>query len=344
MTEWPSVHRLENGRYQLPFSILDLVPVTAGSHAKEALNRSLDLARHAEAWGFHRYWFAEHHNSAGIASSATAVVIGHIAAGTSSIRVGSGGIMLPNHAPLIIAEQFGTLESLFPGRVDLGLGRAPGTDQPTARALRRGLTSSGQDFPALVEELRSYLDGTSGGVQAYPGRGLAIPIWLLGSSGFSAELAGRLGLPFAFASHFSPEYLLPALELYRSSFQPSSVLEKPHAMVAINVFAADTDREAEKLATSQRMSFLRLIRGGGGPLEPPVESMDHLWQSEHERVVVEGQQRFSAIGSPATIRARLREMQELTQADEWIASGMIYDHAARLHSYELLAEVLKEGI
>ncbi|WP_058300778.1 LLM class flavin-dependent oxidoreductase [Gorillibacterium timonense] len=343
MTIYPSVTKSADGRYHAPFSVLDLAPIVAGSNASDALRRSLDLAQHAEKWGYQRFWLAEHHNMAGVASSATAVVIGHIAAGTSTIRVGSGGIMLPNHAPLMVAEQFGTLESLFPGRIDLGLGRAPGSDQPAARAIRRGLTSSGQDFPALLGELRSYLDGTSIGVQAVPGRGLAIPIWLLGSSGFSAELAGRLGLPFAFASHFSPEYVLPALELYRTSFQPSLVLEKPHAMVAINVFAADTDEEARRLATSQQLQFLRLIRGGGGPLEPPVDSMDSIWPSEHERTIVEGQQRFSAIGSPSTIRAKLRELQELTQADEWIAAGQIYEHAARLHSYELLAEVVREG-
>ncbi|WP_438433819.1 LLM class flavin-dependent oxidoreductase [Gorillibacterium sp. sgz500922] len=340
---YPSVIQSADGRYHAPFSVLDLAPIVKGSNASIALARSLELARKAEELGYLRFWLAEHHNMAGVASSATAVVIGHIAAGTRTIRVGSGGIMLPNHAPLMVAEQFGTLESLFPGRIDLGLGRAPGSDQPAARAIRRGLTSSGQDFPELLAELRTYLDGTSAGVQAVPGRGLAIPIWLLGSSGFSAELAGRLGLPFAFASHFSPEYLLPALELYRSSFRPSAVLDKPHAMVAINVFAADTDEEARKLATSQQIQFLRLIRGGGGPLEPPVDTMDGLWPSEQERTLVEGQLRFAAIGSKETVRAKLREFQELTRADEWIAAGQIYDHAARLRSYELLAEVVREG-
>ncbi len=333
----------EHAAYHTPISVLDLAPVLKGGSVAETLHNSLDLARHAEAWGYKRYWLAEHHNMAGVASSATSLVIGYIAAGTTSIRVGSGGIMLPNHAPLLIAEQFGTLESLYPGRIDLGLGRAPGTDQPASRAIRRGLAASGQDFPVLLEELRSYFDGTSVGVQAVPGKGLRLPIWLLGSSGFSAELAGRLGLPFAFASHFAPDYLLPALDLYRMSFTPSEVLDKPHAMVAINVFAADTDEEADRLSTSQQIQFLRLIRGGGGPLEPPVDSMDELWPGERERAVVESQQRYSIIGSKETVRRRLRYIQELTGADEWIASGQIYDHQARLRSYELLSQVVQEG-
>lgn len=329
--------------FHTPVSVLDLAPVLKGGSVADALHNSLDLARHAEEWGFKRYWLAEHHNMAGVASSATSLVIGYIAAGTTRIRVGSGGIMLPNHAPLLIAEQFGTLESLYPGRIDLGLGRAPGTDHPASRAIRRGLTASGQDFPALLEELRSYFNGTSTGVQAVPGRDLQVPIWLLGSSGFSAELAGRLGLPFAFASHFAPDYLLPALDLYRLSFTPSEVLDKPHAMVAINVFAADTDEEARRLSTSQQIQFLRLIRGGGGPLEPPVESMEELWPGERERTVVESQQRYSVIGSKETVRSRLRHLQELTGADEWIASGQIFDHQARLRSYEILSQVVQEG-
>ena len=333
----------EHAAYHTPVSVLDLAPVLKGGSVAETLHNSLDLARHAEAWGYKRYWLAEHHNMAGVASSATSLVIGYIAAGTSSIRVGSGGIMLPNHAPLLIAEQFGTLESLYPGRIDLGLGRAPGSDQPASRAIRRGLAASGQDFPALLEELRSYFEGTSVGVQAVPGKGLQVPIWLLGSSGFSAELAGRLGLPFAFASHFAPDYLLPALDLYRMTFTPSAVLDKPHVMVAINVFAADTDEEADILSTSQQIQFLRLIRGGGGPLEPPVESMDELWPGERERTVVESQQRYSVIGNKETVRRRLRYIQELTGADEWIASGQIYDHQARLRSYDLLSQVVQEG-
>lgn len=329
--------------YHTPVSVLDLAPVLKGGSVAETLHHSLDLARHAETWGYKRYWLAEHHNMAGVASSATSLVIGYIAAGTSRIRVGSGGVMLPNHAPLLIAEQFGTLESLYPGRIDLGLGRAPGTDQPASHAIRRGLTASGQDFPALLEELRSYFDGTSVGVQAVPGQGLRVPIWLLGSSGFSAELAGRLGLPFAFASHFAPDYLLPALDLYRLSFTPSEVLDKPHTMVAINVFAADTDEEARRLSTSQQIQFLRLIRGVGGPLEPPVESMEELWPGERERAVVESQQRYSVIGSKETVRSRLRFLQEQTGADEWIVSGQIFDHQARLRSYEILSRVVQEG-
>lgn len=324
-------------------SVLDLAPVLQGGNAAETLHNSLDLARHAEGWGYKRYWLAEHHNMTGVASSATSVVIGYIAGGTSAIRVGSGGIMLPNHAPLMIAEQFGTLESLYPGRIDLGLGRAPGSDQPAARAIRRGLAATGQDFPALLGELRSYFDGTSQGVQAVPGKGLKVPLWLLGSSGFSAELAGRLGLPFAFASHFAPDYLLPALDLYRASFTPSEVLDKPYVMVAMNLFAADTDGEARRLVTSQQIQFLRLIRGGGGPLEPAVDSMDGLWLEERERAIVENMHRYSVIGSKETVRARMRHLQELTKADEWIASAQIYDHEARLRSYEILAQVVQEG-
>lgn len=345
MSDLQPVKQSGDGRFRLPFSVLDLAPITKDSHAGEALRNTLDLARHAEGWGYRRFWLAEHHNMPGIASSATPVVIGYVAAGTSSIRVGSGGIMLPNHAPLIVAEQFGTLEALYPGRIDLGLGRAPGSDQPTARAVRRGLASSGQDFPALLDELRSYFAGTgSGGVEAIPGKGLDVPLWLLGSSGFSAGLAGRLGLPFAYASHFAPDYLLPALEAYRSGFRSSAALAKPYVMAALNVFAADTDEAALRLATSQQLQFLRLLGGGGGkPLEPPVDSLDGLWPNDQVRALVESQQRFTIAGAKETVRARLREFQELTQADEWIVSSQIYDHQARLRSYEILAQVVREG-
>lgn len=323
----------------VPISILDLAPIVAGGTASDALRHSLDLARHAEGWGYRRYWLAEHHNMPGIASSATSVVIGHIAAGTSRIRVGSGGIMLPNHAPLMIAEQFGTLESLFPGRIDPGIGRAPGSDRLAARAMRRGLGSDGDDFPELLEELRAYLYGSGTlGVRAVPGEGLNIPMWLLGSSGFSAQLAGELGLPFAFASHFAPDYLLPALQIYRSSFRPSSALEKPYAMVGIGVVAADTAEEARRLATSQQQQSLSLIRGRPGKLNPPVNDMEELW-TEEEKELVLGRMAYSVVGDRDAVKARLEQIVQETGADELIATGQIFDHQARLRSYEILAEV-----
>lgn len=333
----------EKALHHIPFSILDLAPITEGSHAGESLRNSLDLAQHAEEWGFHRYWLAEHHNMPGIASSATSVAIGYIANGTKSIRVGSGGIMLPNHSPLVIAEQFGTLESLFPGRIDLGLGRAPGSDQLTSRALRRGPGSDGQDFPERLGELRNYFQPSSGSsmrVRAIPGEGLDIPIWLLGSSGFSAQLSAHLGLPFAFASHFAPDYLLPALDLYRSNFKPSGVLDKPYAMVAVNVICADSDEEAQRLATSGQQQFLNIVRGRTGQLKPPVDSMEPLWTPQ-EKAIVERTLTYSAVGSPDTVRARLESFLETTGADEMIVASTIYDHPARLHSYELLADILK---
>uniref|UniRef100_UPI000470CE83 LLM class flavin-dependent oxidoreductase n=1 Tax=Paenibacillus forsythiae TaxID=365616 RepID=UPI000470CE83 len=310
----------------------------------DALRNALDRAQYAERWGSRRYWLAEHHNMPGIASSATSVVIGHVAAGTKSIRVGSGGIMLPNHAPLMIAEQFGTLESLFPGRIDLGLGRAPGSDQPAARAIRRGLGSDGSDFPEQLAELRAYFDPGAAdsrppGVRAVPGEGLNIPIWLLGSSGFSARLAGQLGLPFAFASHFAPDYLLPALQLYRASFRPSRALDKPYAMVGLSAVAADTDAEARRLATSSQQQALSLIRGRPGKLKPPADSMDELW-SPQEQALVLGRQQYAVIGDKAAVRERMQQILEETQADEWIVTSQIYDHAARLRSYELFAEAL----
>ncbi|MDT3425416.1 luciferase family oxidoreductase group 1 [Paenibacillus forsythiae] len=328
----------------IPVSVLDLAPITEEGTAADALRNALDLAQYAERWGYRRYWLAEHHNMPGIASSATSVVIGHVAAGTKSIRVGSGGIMLPNHAPLMIAEQFGTLESLFPGRIDLGLGRAPGSDQPAARAIRRGLGSDGSDFPEQLAELRAYFDPGAAdsrppGVRAVPGEGLNIPIWLLGSSGFSARLAGQLGLPFAFASHFAPDYLLPALQLYRASFRPSRALDKPYAMVGLSAVAADTDAEARRLATSSQQQALSLIRGRPGKLKPPADSMDELW-SPQEQALVLGRQQYAVIGDKAAVRERMQQILEETQADEWIVTSQIYDHAARLRSYELFAEAL----
>lgn len=324
----------------IPFSVLDLSHVVEGAAPADALRNTLSLARRAETLGYKRFWVAEHHNMPGIASAATAVVIGYVAAGTSEIRVGAGGIMLPNHAPLVVAEQFGTLESLFPGRIDLGLGRAPGSDQATARALRRTLQTNGDDFPALLEELRFFFDQPieNQTVQAVPGGGLPIPIWLLGSSGFSARLAGILGLPFAFAGHFSPEYILPALELYRSNFQRSGALEKPYAMLAINVVAAQSDAEAEYLATSQYQSFLHLVRGKPGKLQPPVKNMDEIW-NEREKTLIESRAGGSIVGNRETVKAGLERITAATRIDELMINAMIYDHAARLRSYEIVAEV-----
>ncbi|HEY8606000.1 MAG TPA: LLM class flavin-dependent oxidoreductase [Noviherbaspirillum sp.] len=322
----------------IPLSILDLSPIQQGGTAADAFRRTLDLARHAERWGYHRYWLAEHHGMPGIASAATALVISHVAAGTSTIRVGSGGIMLSNHAPLMIAEQFGTLESLYPGRIDLGLGRAPGSNQATMRAMRRSLQGD-DEFPQQLEELRDFLRprGAQARVRAVPGEGLDIPIWLLGSSDFSAQLAGHLGLPFAFAGQFSPAYMQTALTLYRQRFQPSEVLQKPYAMVGINVYAADTAEQARYLSTSHQQMHVNLVRGVPGQLPPPVESMDGLWLP-HEQASVEATLRASIIGDPATVRARLQAFIDETQADELIVNSMIFDHDARLRSYEILAD------
>ncbi len=337
------IERMSLRLSEIPFSVLDLVPVAIGTTPAEALRRSLDLARHAEQWGFNRYWVAEHHNMPGIASAATSVVIGHIAGGTSTMRVGSGGIMLPNHAPLMIAEQFGTLESLYPGRIDLGLGRAPGTDQVTVRSLRRGLGSNGDDFPELLAELRNFLRPVTPGqpVRAVPGAGLELPIWLLGSGGFSARLAGQLGLPFASAGHFSPDNMLAGLEIYRHSFRPSETLAKPYAMVGVNVIAADTDEEAQRLITSHYLAHLNLIRGVPSELPRPVDSMEGRW-SPQEQAAVASFTRGSIFGSPATVVAKLEALVEETQADELMVHAMIFDHAARLRSYELLAKAVIE--
>ena len=327
----------------IPFSILDLSPVVEGGTVRDALDNSLDLARHAERLGYKRFWLAEHHNMTGIASAATSVVIGFVASGTERIRVGAGGIMLPNHAPLVIAEQFGTLETLYPKRIDLGLGRAPGSDQRTAMALRRTLNSDGDDFPVLLEELRFFLREPieNQRVRAVPGAGLDIPIWLLGSSGFSARLAGELGLPFAFAGHFSPENILPALSLYRASFKKSETLEKPYAMLAINIIAAETDEKAWHLATSQFQSFLNLIRGTPGRLQPPVEAMEKLWTLQ-EKALVDARLGGSIIGGAATIKIELEKILKQTEADELMINAMIYEHAARLRSYEIVADVRAE--
>ncbi|MBZ4420712.1 LLM class flavin-dependent oxidoreductase [Myxococcus sp. RHSTA-1-4] len=324
----------------IPFSVLDLSPITQGSDASRALRNTLDLARHAERWGYKRYWLAEHHNMTGIASAATSVVICHVAGGTSTIRVGAGGIMLPNHAPLVIAEQFGTLEALFPGRIDLGLGRAPGTDPRTARALRRDLASSSESFPQDVLELQGYFEPATPhqAIRAVPGAGLKVPLWLLGSSLFSAQLAAMLGLPFAFASHFAPGHMMQALQLYRSNFKPSESLQRPYAMLGIGVIAADTDAEARRLATSLQIQFLNLQRGTPGQLQPPVDSMDGHW-SEHERLSVEHTMSCYAIGSPATVRRELESIIARTGADELMVTAHVYDHAARLRSFEITSQV-----
>jgi len=324
----------------IPFSILDLSPITEGATAADALRNTRDLAQHAEKWGYRRYWLAEHHNMPGIASAATSIVIAHVAAGTSTIRVGSGGIMLPNHAPLVIAEQFGTLASLYPGRIDLGLGRAPGTDGLTMRALRRDARAA-DHFPRDVQELLHYFQPAEQGqkVRAVPGVALGVPVWLLGSSLFSAQLAALLGLPFSFASHFAPADLLEALRLYRHLFKPSKQLQQPYAMVAANVIAADTDAAARRLFTSVQQSFLNLRRGSPGQLPPPIEEIDSYFASPAERAVVDQTLLCSFVGAIQTIATGLQDFLDTTQADELIVTGHIYDHAARLHSFELVSQL-----
>jgi luciferase family oxidoreductase group 1 len=306
------------------------------------LQRSLELARHAERLGYRRFWLAEHHNMPGIASSATAIVIAHVAAGTSRIRVGAGGIMLPNHSPLVVAEQFGTLESLFPGRIDLGLGRAPGTDRETMLALRRDAFGAEEDFPVHVQQLLAFLGPPSPGqrVHAIPGEGLRVPIWLLGSSGFSARLAAALGLPFAFASHFAPDYLLPALEVYRREFRPSESLDRPYTMAALNVVAADNDRDARRWFTSVQQQFINLRRGTPTALPPPVDTMDGLW-TEAEQAMVEHTLRYAVVGEPDTVQAGVTAFLQQTEVDELLVTAHIYDHRARLRSFEIVANVAR---
>ncbi|EFH12605.1 LLM class flavin-dependent oxidoreductase [Teichococcus cervicalis] len=327
------------------YSVLDLAPIKQGEEAADAFHHSRELAQHAEALGYHRFWLAEHHNMPGIASAATAVVIGHVAAGTRSIRVGSGGIMLPNHAPLMVAEQFGTLNALFPGRIDLGLGRAPGTDMRTARALRRNLSGEADSFPQDVVELQQWFAPAREGqpVRAVPGAGMEIPIWLLGSSLYSAQLAAALGLPFAFASHFAPQAMLQALEIYREGFRPSAQLEKPYSMAAMNLFAAESDEEGARLFTSLQQQFLNLRRGTPGKLPPPAEDVPAL-QREAEWAGVGNSLSCSAVGSRETVKRQIAEFLERTQVDELMLTGMIYDHDARLRSYSIGAEVCRELI
>jgi luciferase family oxidoreductase group 1 len=322
-----------------PLSILDLVPVQQGSTPGDALRRSLDLARHAEALGYTRYWVAEHHNMTGIASAATSVVIGFLANGTSTIRVGSGGIMLPNHSPLVIAEQFGTLASLYPGRIDLGLGRAPGTDQVTVRALRRDPRAA-ETFAEDVQELQALFEPAKPGqtVQAVPGAGLDVPLWILGSSTYGAQLAAHLGLPYAFASHFAPDSLDEALAMYRRLFKPSAQLAKPHAMVGVNVVAAETDAEAKRLFTSHQQSFANLRRGRPGPQQPPIDDIDAYW-SPAEKAMAENMLACSVVGSPETVRFELERFAKYTGADELMVVSAIFDAKARQRSYEILADV-----
>ncbi len=326
----------------LEVSVLDLVGMRPNESAGSAIARSFDLARHVEDLGYRRYWLAEHHSIAGLACSATAVLIGHVAAATRTIRVGSGGVMLPNHAPLVVAEQFGTLEALYPGRIDLGLGRAPGGDFATMRALRRDLQQSGDDFPALLEELRTYLGPEKPGqaVRAIPGQGSNVPITLLGSSGFSAQLAAMLGLPFAFAAHFAPEYLRIAAQMYRDRFQPSAVLQKPHLMVGVQIIAAETDAAAKRLFTTPQQRFLQLIRNRPVVLLPPVDSMDSLWQ-DYERAAVESKLGAAIVGSNATVKAKMEKLVEETGADELIVVTDTFDPADRLQSYERVAGIAR---
>lgn len=327
----------------IPLSVLDLAPVNEGSDAAQSFKNSAELAQHVEKWGFTRYWLAEHHNMPGIGSSATSVLIGHIAGATETIRVGSGGIMLPNHAPLVIAEQFGTLETLFPGRIDLGLGRAPGSDQATAYALRRTLQSSGDDFPEQVAELEEYFsDNTSARVRAYPGVGLKIPLWLLGSSGFSAQLAAFKGLPFSFASHFAPDYTMQALQLYHQNFKPSAALKEPYAMVGVNVIAADTQERAEWLATSQQQQMFSLMRGMPTMLKAPIDQLDEVWSDReiaifHEKLDTESM----IVGTPEVVREKLRNFILKTKANEVIINSQIFHQEDRLRSYEIVADLME---
>ena len=326
-----------------PLSILDLAPINEGETPVQSFQKSVALIQHAEQWGFNRYWVAEHHNMPGIASSATAVVIGHLAAATSHIRVGAGGVMLPNHSPLIVAEQFGTLASLFPNRIDLGLGRAPGTDPATSFALRRDLKTSAEAFPMLVNELEDYFsDEPISRVRAVPGQGTHVPIWLLGSSGFSAQLAAKKGLPFSFASHFAPAYLETALELYRDGFQPSDVLVKPYVMLGVNVVVADTSDHAAWLATSQQQQFLHLRRNQPTKLQPPIDDIDTHWSPIERAAVMQTlDSNYSLVGNPAEVKQGLEQILENTNADELIIQSQIFDQQARLHSYEIIAEWLE---
>jgi luciferase family oxidoreductase group 1 len=325
-----------------PYSVLDLSPITLGSDASQSFRHSLDLARHAERWGYRRFWLAEHHGMPGIASAATAVLIGHVAGGTSTIRVGAGGIMLPNHSPLVIAEQFGTLESLFPGRIDLGLGRAPGSDQRTAQALRRNLASDADEFPRDVLELADYFSAQPRqAVRAVPGTGLEVPLWILGSSLFGAQVAAALGLPYAFASHFAPAQMMAAIEIYRAQFRPSRQLGKPYIMLGFNVFAADSLAEAQFRASSMQQAFVNLRSGRPSQLPPPVEGyLERI--GPQERGILEQVLSCASIGTPEIVSSDLRDFLTRTGADELMITCQIFDHAARLRSFEIAAQALRE--
>jgi luciferase family oxidoreductase group 1 len=327
----------------IPFSILDLSPIPEGGTAGEALRNTKDLARHAEGLGFRRFWLAEHHNMPGIASAATAVAIGYVAGGTTTIRVGSGGVMLPNHAPLVVAEQFGTLASLYPDRIDLGLGRAPGTDPLTARALRRDFAASAETFPQDVQELQGYFEPATPGqkIRAVPGTGLRVPLWLLGSSLFSANLAAALGLPFAFACHFAPDDLEGALEVYRGRFEPSAQLAQPYLMLAVNVCAADTDEAARRLFTSQQQAWANLRRGRPGPLPPPIDDIEEYWTPVEKEWALHAMQ-YSFVGSAETVRRGLGGFQDAHRPDELMTTAHLFDQAARLRSIEIIAKVREE--
>lgn len=327
----------------IPFSVLDLATVTEGATFKETFAKSLELAQYAEKLGYTRFWLSEHHNMISVASSATSVLIGYIASGTSEIRVGSGGIMLPNHAPLAVAEQFGTLESIYPGRIDLGVGRAPGTDQLTAMELRGSRLATGQDFPQNILKLQTYFskENSTREVRAIPGEGQNIPIWILGSSTDSAQLAAYLGLPYAFASHFAPGQFYTAIELYRRNFRPSQSLKKPYVMPCVNVIAADTDEEANKLATSLYQMFVGIITGKRTRLQPPVDNMNDLW-TPHDEEAAKQMLQLSFIGSPETIKIQMKVFVEKTRMNEIMVISNIFDQKAKLHSYELFAAVMKE--
>lgn len=324
----------------IPLSVLDLSPITEGSDARASFKNSLALAQHAEQLGYRRYWLAEHHGMPGIGSAATAVLLAHIGAGTSTIRIGAGGVMLPNHSPLVIAEQFGTLESLYPGRIDLGLGRAPGSDQATARALRRSLASDADAFPQDVVELMDYFShAPKQSVQAVPGKGLKVPLWILGSSQFGAQLAAALGLPYAFASHFAPGMMMQAIELYRATFRPSAQLAKPYVMLGFNVFAADTDAEGQLLASSMQQAFVNLRSGRPGRLQAPLPGyLDSLGAGE--RAMLDQVLSCSAIGAPDSVARAMQAFAARTGADELMITSQIFDHAARLHSYDIAARVM----
>jgi len=325
----------------IPVSVLDLSPITQGGSAEQSLKNTLDLARHAERWGYRRYWLAEHHNIPAVASAATSIVIAHVAGGTSTIRVGAGGIMLPNHSPLVIAEQFGTLESLFPGRIDLGVGRAPGTDPLTAMALRR--STNADTFPQDVVELLAYFSEPVRGqkVKAVPGAGLNVPVWILGSSLFGAQLAAELGLPYAFASHFAPAQMMPAIQIYRSMFRPSEYLDRSRLMMGLNVVAADSDDDAQRLFTSHQQMSLGLRRGELGPLPPPVDP-NHFQAglTPIERAELRDRLSAAVVGAPDTVRAGVADFIRRTSPDELIVAGQIFDHSARVYSYEILKEVM----